>query len=174
VSSVLERPSVQRVHEALRRASIDATIRQLDSSARSALEAAQSLGVSVGQIASSIVFRLPDDLPLLVITSGSHRVDADLVARALGVGELLRADADYVKAWSGFSIGGVSPLGWAGELALGRDAANPMSAVTVLIDDDLANYEIIWAAAGHPHAVFPTSFPELSRASGARAMTVAS
>ena len=87
----------------------------LDDTSRTAADAAAALKVEVGQIASSIVFVLPDGLPLLVITSGRHRVDPDLVAGALGVASLERADAQYVKAWSGFSIGGVSPVGWRGE-----------------------------------------------------------
>ena len=128
--------------------------------AKSAAEAANGLGIEVGQIASSIIFKLPDNSPLLVITSGRHRVDTELVATKLGMGELGRVDADYVKASSGFSIGGVSPIGW----------LNP-PAVT-LIDTALADYEVVWAAAGHPHAVFPTTFAELESVCNATAMKV--
>ncbi len=171
--SVLERPAVRRVREALARAGIDATIHVQDDRAHSAAEAAAALGVSDGQIASSIVFGLPDGRPLLVITSGRHRVDVELVARTLGVAALLRADADYVKAWSGFSIGGVSPLGWTSALSSGVTAQGLPLEVTVLLDEALGEYDVVWAAAGHPHAVFPVTFEALARATGARVVLVA-
>ncbi|MDE3082873.1 MAG: YbaK/EbsC family protein [Acidobacteriota bacterium] len=160
---VLNRPAVARVRAALAAAGIAGEVRVLADSTRTASEAAAALGVQVGQIASSIVFRAGDAAPVLVITSGAHRVDADLVAASLGRGRLERVDADYVKSVSGFSIGGVSPLGW-------TDGAP----VTVLIDEDLAGYDVIWAAAGHPHAVFPTTFAELREATRARSVRVAS
>lgn len=145
---------------ALGSAGLKSQIKILSDSARSAKEAADALGIEVGQIASSIVFRMPDDKPLLVITSGRHRVDTELVARALHVEKLHRADADFVRMWSGYAIGGVSPIGWTTNIAV------------VLIDMALDDYEIIWAAAGHPHAVFPTTFAELSRATGAQSMII--
>ena len=117
-------------------------------------------GIEVGQIASSLIFKLPDQSPLLIITSGRHRVDTDLVASNLEVEKLERVDADYVKEKSGFSIGGVSPIGW----------LNPPS--IVLIDEALNDYSVVWAAAGHPHAVFPTSFNELKSALAAKVMKV--
>ena len=160
---VLARPAVVRVRAALDAAGVTGTIHVLADSTRTALDAASALGVSVGQIASSIVFRRSDSSPVLVITSGAHRVAADLVATELGLAHLDRVDADYVKSVSGFSIGGVSPLGW-------TDGAD----VTVLIDEDLAAYDVIWAAAGHPHAVFPTTFAELRDATRARVVRVAS
>jgi prolyl-tRNA editing enzyme YbaK/EbsC (Cys-tRNA(Pro) deacylase) len=130
-------------------------IKVLSDSARTAAEAAAALGIEVGQIASSIVFKLPDESPLLVITSGRHRVDTQLVADLLKVESLGRADADYVKEISGYSVGGVAPVGWLNAPAL------------TLIDEALNDYEVVWAAAGHPHAVFPTTFDELKNASGA-------
>ncbi len=111
------------------------------------------------KIASSIVFKLPDGTPLLVITSGRHRVDTELVADHLAVEKLHRADADFVKEVSGFSIGGVSPLAW-------------LSPATILIDKALDDYDIVWAAAGHPHAVFPTTFSQLSEITGAQPLIV--
>ena len=132
----------------------------LSDSARTAADAAAALGISVGQIASSIVFRLPDDRPLLVITSGRHRVDTDLVAKKLDLPALGRADADYVKNVSGYSVGGVAPIGWLNAPAI------------TLIDMALNDYNVVWAAAGHPHAVFPTTFAELERATGARSEVV--
>ena len=131
----------------------------LSDSARTAQEAADALGILVGQVASSIVFKLDDESPLLVITSGRHRVDTKLVAEKLGIAKLHRVDADYVKEKSGFSIGGVSPVGW----------INP---ATILIDEALNDYEVVWAAAGHPHSVYPTTFAELIQATGATPMVV--
>jgi prolyl-tRNA editing enzyme YbaK/EbsC (Cys-tRNA(Pro) deacylase) len=160
MDGILEKQAVKRVLAALAENKIKGEVKILSETAKSAAEAAHGLGIEVGQIASSIIFKLPDNSPLLVITSGRHRVDTELVATKLGMGELGRVDADYVKASSGFSIGGVSPIGW----------LNP-PAVT-LIDTALADYEVVWAAAGHPHAVFPTTFAELESVCNATAMKV--
>ncbi len=154
-----ENPSVIRVIARLKELGIGGGVTHLADSARSAQEAADALGILVGQVASSIVFKLPDASPLLVITSGRHRVDTELVARELGVEKLHRADADYVKESSGFSIGGVSPVGWVNE-------------ATIIIDLALNDYDVIWAAAGHPHTVFPTTYAELLSATRARPMIV--
>ena len=132
----------------------------LSDSARTAQDAANALNIEVGQIASSLIFRLPDGSPILIITSGRHRIDTDLVARTLGVTHLDRADANYVKELSGFSVGGVSPLGWTTTIN------------HVYIDEALNDYEVIWAAGGHPHAVFPTNFGELQRVTAAKALAV--
>jgi len=105
-----EHPSVLRVQGRLRELGIPGEVLHLSDSARSAQEAADALGISVGQVASSIVFKLPNGSPLLVITSGRHKVDTQLVARTLDVEKLHRADADFVKEVSGFSIGGVPPM----------------------------------------------------------------
>jgi prolyl-tRNA editing enzyme YbaK/EbsC (Cys-tRNA(Pro) deacylase) len=160
MEGVLEKTAVKRVSDALKSNQISGQIKILTQSARSAAEAADALGIEVGQIASSIIFKLPNEAPLLVITSGRHRVDTELVAKQLSVDNLARVDADYVKELSGFSIGGVAPLGW----------INP-SAIT-LIDLALNDYDVIWAAAGHPHAVFPTSYAELLTCTGAKPMIV--
>jgi prolyl-tRNA editing enzyme YbaK/EbsC (Cys-tRNA(Pro) deacylase) len=148
MEDVLNHPSVVRVQSELRKNGISSTIVVLQESARSAVEAATALGIELGQVASSIIFKLPTGAPLLVITSGRHRVNTELVAHFMGVTQLHRADAEYVKAISGFAIGGVSPLGW-------------LSPTTILIDEALNDYEVIWAAAGHPHAVFQTSYLEM-------------
>ena len=160
MEGVLEKSAVKRVNDALKINGISGQIKVLSESARSAAEAASALGIEVGQIASSIIFKLPNESPLLVITSGRHRVDTELVAKELSVDNLARVDADYVKELSGFSIGGVAPLGW----------INP-PAIT-LIDLALNDYEVIWAAAGHPHAVFPTNYAELITCTGAKPMVV--
>ena len=161
----MERAAVRRVRAALEHHSVASNITVLSDSTRTALDAARALKVEVGQIAASLVFRLPDDAPLLVITSGRHRVDVGLLAEALDVSHLSRADADFVKTCSGFSIGGVSPVGW----EQNEDPIVPMAGIDVA----LAAYDVIWAAAGHPHAVFATTFGELARASGARTLRVA-
>jgi len=160
MEGVLEKSAVKRVNDALISNGISGQIKVLSQSARSAAEAAAALGIEVGQIASSIIFKLPNETPILVITSGRHRVDTELVAKELSVDNLARVDADYVKELSGFSIGGVAPLGW----------INP-PAIT-LIDLALNDYDVVWAAAGHPHAVFPTTYSELLACTGAKPMVV--
>ena len=123
----------------------------LDAAARTAQQAADALGVALGQIAKSIVFRrLPDDCAVLVVTSGDRRVDERKVqALVCASGQKLgRADADFVKASTGFAIGGVSPV---------AHARPPV----MLIDADLMRFDTLWAAAGHPHAVFCLSPQDL-------------
>ena len=160
MENVLQNPSVQRVSAKLKELGIKGEVHVLSDSARTAQEAADALGILVGQVASSIVFKLDDESPLLVITSGRHRVDTELVAQGLAVTELVRVDANFVKDFSGFSIGGVSPIGWINQADI------------TLIDQALNDYDVIWAAAGHPHGVFPTSFQELALATGAISMVV--
>ena len=156
----MEKAAVKRAQAALDKHGISGKIKILADSARTAAEAAAGLGIEVGQIASSLVFKLPDQRSLLVITSGRHRVDTQMVADLLQVPDLDRADADYVKEISGYSVGGVAPLGWINEPSI------------TLIDEALNDYQAIWAAAGHPHAVFPSSYQELLKASGAKAARV--
>ena len=96
----------------------------------------------------------------MIVTSGRHRVDTDLVAKNLELPELGRADANYVKEVSGSSVGGVSPIGWI------------TTPEITLIDQALNDYEIVWAASGHPHAVYPTSYTELIACTGATPMVV--
>ncbi len=164
-----EHPAVLRVESLLKELGMSGEIRHLTDSARSAQEAAQALGIHVGQVASSIVFGLPTDeneseRALLVITSGRHRVNTHLVAEKLGVEKLLRADADFVRRHSGFAIGGVCPIGWVAEPNI--------EAPIIIIDEALGEYDVVWAAAGHPHAVFPSTFSELQKATGAQPMVV--
>jgi prolyl-tRNA editing enzyme YbaK/EbsC (Cys-tRNA(Pro) deacylase) len=125
----------------------------LEVSARTSQEAADALGVTVGQIAKSVIFRRKsDDVAVLVVTSGDQRVDEKRVAAHTGT--LGRADADFVKARTGFSIGGVSPL------------AHATPCVT-LIDRELFRFSEIWAAAGHPNGVFKLSPDQLVALTGA-------
>ena len=159
MEEILANPNVQRVVKTLKQLNVVGEVRALSDSARTAQEAADALGIKIGQVASSIVFKLNDGSPLLVITSGRHRVDTALVAAKLGIEKLHRVDADYVKSQSGFSIGGVSPVGW----------INP---ATILIDEALNDYEVVWAAAGHPHSVYPTTFEELIRCTRAEPVFV--
>lgn len=148
-------------------AGLDPEVRRLVDTARTAAEAAAGLGVDVGQIASSIVFRIERDgaqAPLLVVTSGRHRVDTALVESATGL-TLHRADADFVREWSGFAIGGVSPTGW----AHGGGQYLPLA----FVDTALAEYEHVWAASGHTHVVYRTTFAELVSITQGSALAVA-
>ena len=159
---ILERASVMRAAEAMKSLGVQGSIVALSESARTAQEAADSLGVEVGQIASSLIFKLPSGGALLIITSGRHRVDTNLVAQKLQIDSLGRVNADFVKEISGYSIGGVSPLGWISKPEM------------ILIDEALNDYDVVWAAAGHPHAVYPTTYAELIQCTGAQPMVVGS
>lgn len=134
-----------------------ATPRMLDDAARTAQQAADALGVSLGQIAKSIIFRRKsDDAAVLVITSGDRRVDEAKVQTLVCDNDdrLGRANAEFVKAKTGFAIGGVAPI---------AHATNSVS----LIDRELFRFSTVWAAAGHPHAVFEMAPEALQRISGA-------
>jgi prolyl-tRNA editing enzyme YbaK/EbsC (Cys-tRNA(Pro) deacylase) len=144
---------VLRVAAVLREAGHPHAPVMLDDAARTAQQAADALGITVGQIAKSIIFRRrSDDAAVLVITSGDRRVDEKKVAAL--VGKIGRADADFVKTRTGFTIGGVSPVGHA-------------TAPVTLIDRELFRFDEIWAAAGHPHAVFRLQPSDLERLTGA-------
>ena len=110
MESIKEKTAVKRFIAARDLHGIAGAVHILPESARTAAEAAAGLNIEVGQIASSLIFKLPDGSPLLIITSGRHRVDTDLVAKNLGIESLGRVDADYVKEKSGYSIGGVPPM----------------------------------------------------------------
>ena len=160
MDGILEKAAVKRFKEAADSLGVKGEINILADTARTAIDAANGLGIEVGQIASSLIFKLPSGNPLLIITSGRHRVDTELVAKNLNIAELGRADANYVKEVSGYSVGGVSPLGWISKPEI------------TLIDEALNDYEVVWAASGHPHAVYPTSYTELIACTGARPMVV--
>ena len=155
MSAVLnERPEgFQRVARALAERGHPHAPLWLEVAARTSQEAADALGVQVGQIAKSVIFRRKaDELAVLVVTSGDKRVDEKKVAAI--VGALGRADADFVKARTGFTIGGVSPL---------AHASPPVT----LIDRELFRFDEIWAAAGHPNGVFRLSPAQLESLTGA-------
>ena len=147
-------PSTERVKQALLAAGSTVQIVELTGAATTAALAAEVLGVQVGQIANSLVF-LADSAPFMVLTSGANRVDMGKVAAVLGATKVGRADPDAVRAATGFAIGGVSPLAHA-------------TAIPVLVDQDLEQYDVIWAAAGTPHTVFATTYADLVRLSGGR------
>lgn len=137
-----------------------ACVRELPDSTRTSAEAAAAIGVDVAQIAKSLVF-LADGDPVMVVASGADRVDTAKLSAALGGARITRADADAVRAATGYPIGGVSPAGLGGSLP-------------VMIDRALAAFGEVWVAAGTPHAVFPTTFGDLLRMSGGRPVDVAS
>jgi prolyl-tRNA editing enzyme YbaK/EbsC (Cys-tRNA(Pro) deacylase) len=138
--------AARRVQDALRVAGLDRDVVVLSESARTAAEAAAAVGVQQGAIVKSLVFRDAAGAPLLVLVSGDNRCDE----RLLGV---TRADAEFVRAQTGYAIGGVPPLG------------HPAPLHTI-VDEQLGRFETVWAAAGTPHAVFPMSFEELVRVTG--------
>ena len=135
-------------------------VQLLPDAAPTAVAAAAQLGVDVGAIANSLVFATPDNEPVLVMTSGAHRVDTVKVAALLGVPALKRASAELVHAATGQRIGGVAPVGHPAPLA-------------TFVDVTLATYPEVWAAGGIPHAVFPTTYEELLRLTGGRPAEVA-
>lgn len=150
--------SVTGVVATLARLGARGQVRRLDDSARTAAEAAQALGIEVGQIASSLIF-LADGEPVLVIASGGHRVDIALLAAILEVSTVTKASADEVRQATGFAIGGVAPVG------------HPEPLRTI-IDIALSQHDVVWAAGGHPHYVFPTSYDELLRITAGEAAEV--
>lgn len=146
------------VHDALRAAGIDGEIISLPDAASTAALAAAALGVEVGAIANSLVF-WSDGEPLLVMTSGAHRVDTAALAARLGRTSIVRASVDQVRDATGQAIGGVAPAGHPAPL-------------TTIVDEDLAAFDEIWAAGGTPHTLFPLTFDELVRLTGGTVTSV--
>jgi prolyl-tRNA editing enzyme YbaK/EbsC (Cys-tRNA(Pro) deacylase) len=152
--------SALRVQEALAALGFAYRVHQLPASTRTAREAAAAVGCELGQIAKTLVFRRKDSgTPILVITSGTNRVDEARLKDILGEA-IVKADADAVREWTGFSIGGVPPLGH-------------RQAIETLIDQDLLQYAEIWAAAGTPNSVFPLSPADLETMTRGRVAQVA-
>jgi prolyl-tRNA editing enzyme YbaK/EbsC (Cys-tRNA(Pro) deacylase) len=152
-------PTSVRVARALRELGVPGEIVVLPEAAPTAAAAAAQLGCEVGAIANSLIFDA-DGAPLLVLTSGAHRVDTALVARLVGAAKVRRATPEFVREATGQPIGGVSPVG------------HP-APVRTLVDTWLRRHERVWAAGGHPHTVFPSTFDELVRITGGAPAEVA-
>ncbi len=160
MSAVLSSPSVERVRRALAAAGLEREIVELPGAAHTAKAAAQFLGCELGQIANSLIFRgAASDGAILVMSSGARRVDTARLAALVGE-PIARADADFVREKTGFAIGGVAPVGHAGETLR-------------FVEASLAAYAEIWAAAGHPNTIFRLTFDELMRITAGRRVEVA-
>ncbi|MFD9963203.1 YbaK/EbsC family protein [Amycolatopsis sp. NPDC058986] len=157
--SSLDHPAVAKVAAALAEAGqAEAAdgIRVLPAEVRTAAQAAEALGVPVAAIANSLIFRARTgdaETALLALTSGGHRADTDRLARLVGADEVGKADADFVRAHTGQPIGGVAPVGHPAKL-------------TTLVDTALEEHAVVWAAAGHPKSVYPTTFAGLVALTG--------
>lgn len=143
---------MERVKRALAEAGIPASILEFPESTRTAEEAARAVGTSVGQIVKSLLF-LADDRPVLVLASGRHRVDVGRVARLAGASRVVKASAETAREVTGFSIGGVPPVGH-------------RTPLPVYVDRTLLEYPVVYAAAGTPHAVFAVAPQDLVRVTG--------
>jgi prolyl-tRNA editing enzyme YbaK/EbsC (Cys-tRNA(Pro) deacylase) len=153
--------AAQRVQDALATLGRSYVVRQLDHSTRTASEAAQAVGCQVAQIAKSLVFRgRTSSRPVLVIACGANRVSETRLADLLGE-TVIMADPDFVRQHTGYSIGGVPPVGLAAPL-------------TIFIDEDLLKFDVIWSAAGTPHAVFPMPPGDLAAVTGGRVVALKS
>ncbi|MDQ4212593.1 YbaK/EbsC family protein [Microbacterium capsulatum] len=147
------------VQEHVRAAGLASLVRELPDSARTAVEAAAALGCEVGAIGSSLLF-LADGDPLLVMTSGRHRVDLEVLAASVGAVEVAMAPVSVVREVTGQAIGGVAPVG------------HPAPVRTV-VDVALRDYDVVWTAGGTPHTVMPMTFDELVALTGAPVIAVA-
>ena len=148
-------PSVQKVQEAIRNLGFSIEVVELEATTRTSADAAQAVGCKVEQIAKSLIFQTKTThRPILIIASGSNRVNekriTELISEPIG-----KADADYVRQHTGFAIGGVPPVGH-------------LEKLEILIDEDLLQYEEVWAAAGSPHAVFRLTPSDLVKMTGGR------
>ncbi len=151
--------ATERFAAAARAAGFEPDIGRFPDGTRTAADAAAAVGCELAQIVKSLVF-VADDDPVLVLTAGSNRVDEDLVATALGVDHIGKADAALVRSATGFAIGGTPPFGHVGELV-------------TLVDEDLFDHQVVWAAAGTPDSCFPIAPGRLTELARARRVTVA-
>ncbi|WP_184676180.1 YbaK/EbsC family protein [Saccharothrix violaceirubra] len=162
----MRHPGIERVADALAEAGHHDSaegIRVLADAVRTAAEAAAALGIEPGAIANSLLFRAEyagQARPLLVLTSGAHRADVDLLIALTGADAIKRGTPEFVREHTGQVIGGVSPVG------------HP-APIDTLVDVDLEGYAAVWAAAGHPHAVYPTTFAGLVELTGGTPARVA-
>lgn len=151
--------SARRVQAELERHGIDCQVQEMDKSTRSAADAAKAVGCTVAQIAKSLIFkRIKSDRAVLVITSGINRVNEDRLSKIVSE-PVAMADPDFVRAQTGFAIGGVPPLGH----------TQPLE---ILVDEDLMQYADIWAAAGTPRAVFRLTPDQLIEVTGGKIVAV--
>lgn len=151
--------ATERVQQALDALGISTRVSEFPKGTRTAADAALAIGTTLGQIVKSLVF-VADGRPVLVLASGKNRVDQVKLASAAGAGSIERANADIVRATTGFAIGGVPPVGHA-------------TAMATFIDEDLLGYDIVFAAAGTPTAIFPITPEDLVRATGGTAADLA-
>jgi prolyl-tRNA editing enzyme YbaK/EbsC (Cys-tRNA(Pro) deacylase) len=151
-------PNAEHVAARLRELGVNGEVKELPEPAPSAATAAAQLGCEVGAIANSLVF-VADGEPLLILTSGAHRVDTAKLAALVGVVKIKRADPQFVLTATGQPVGGVGPIG------------HP-APIRTLVDEWLAGHDVVWAGAGHPHTLFPTNYAELLRITGGTATQV--
>lgn len=142
-------PNARNVQAALTALAVPGQVRELTEPAPTAATAAAALGIEIGQVANSLIFSA-DGQPVLILTSGAHKCDTAVVAAHLGAHSVARADATFVREATGQPIGGVAPVG------------HPQKLRTI-VDTHLDSWSEVWAAGGHPHYVFPTTFAELVR-----------
>ncbi|HEX6873903.1 MAG TPA: YbaK/EbsC family protein [Micromonosporaceae bacterium] len=154
----MDSPAAARVAAALRELGATGEIRRLSTQVPTAAAAAAQLGCPVGAIANSLIFAA-DGAPLLVVTSGAHRVDTGRVATQLGAGKVKRADPRFVLEVTGQEVGGVAPVGYP-------------APVPALVDVWLSGHDVVWAGGGDHHTMFATSFDELLRMTGGTAAEV--
>jgi len=153
------KPSAEKVQQAVRELGYEFTIVEFDESTRTSVDAANAIGCTVGQIAKSVIFKAADSSkPVLVLASGPNRVDTKLLSQVLGE-PIAKADASFVRESTGFVVGGVRPVGHLGP-------------VRTFIDEDLFNFDEIWAAAGTPNAVFRLTPQALEAMTGGQVMAV--
>lgn len=159
-----DHPGVARVLQVLAQHHLTPTVRYLPDAVRTAKAAADALGITPAEIANSLLFsaRTLDGrtVPLLILASGGHRVDTAQVATLAELASIERADPEFVRAATGFTIGGVAPVG------------HPQP-IRTIVDVSLGRYDTVWAAAGHSHSVFATTYDELLRITGGQPMEVA-
>ena len=157
-------PGIRSVMQTLALHHVTPQVRHLPDAVRTAKAAAEALGISSAEIANSLVFVATTHegelVPLLVLASGGHRVDVDKVADLTGFASVEQADPAFVRERTGFAIGGVAPVG------------HPQH-IRTIVDVTLGRYSTVWAAAGHSHSVFATSYDELIRITGGQPMDVA-
>ena len=153
------KPSAEKVQQAVRELGYEFTIVEFDESTRTSVDAANAIGCTVGQIAKSVIFKAAESgKPVLVLASGPNRVDTKLLSQALGE-PIAKADASFVRESTGFVIGGVPPVGHS-------------EPVQTFIDQDLFNFDEIWAAAGTPNAVFRLTPHALEAMTGGQVIAV--